>query len=70
MENIYSKVKELLTMQGETCASLEKKAQVANGTIGSWRVKSPKLETLEKIAAALGMKASDLLKEVEDGTQV
>ena len=59
---MYEKVKAIAEDKGLTIAALEKKAGVANGTIGKWRNSNgPTVATLEKLAKALGVDMKELL---------
>lgn len=50
---------------GLTFAALERKADIANGSIARWKTSSPTLETISKVAAVLGCTIDDLMvKEV------
>lgn len=48
---------------GLTIASLERKADLGNGVIGNWGTASPRLDTLQRVAAVLGCGVDDLLKK-------
>lgn len=56
-------LKKIIKERGFTIASLERKAQVANGTIGKWGSKThtPKLETLLKVANVLECSVYDFV---------
>lgn len=41
---------------------LEAKAGVGNGTVDKWKRSSPKLDTLEKVATALDLEVTTLIK--------
>ena len=59
---MYEKVKAMAEEHGMSIAALEKKAGIANGTIGRWRdTNGPTVVTLEKIAKALDVDLKDLL---------
>lgn len=59
---MYEKVKAMAEAKGLTIAALEKKAGVANGTIGKWRNSNgPTVATLEKLAKALNADLKELL---------
>lgn len=60
---IYDNVKFLADKQKISIAELEKKAKLGNGTVGSWRDSSPTIENLLKVAGALNVNVSALLKE-------
>lgn len=46
---------------GMTFASLERKADIANGSIARWKESSPNLETIRKVADVLGCTVDDLM---------
>lgn len=46
---------------GLTLASLERKADLGNGVIGNWGTASPRLDTLQKVAAVLECNIDDLI---------
>ena len=46
---------------GMTFASLERKADIANGSITRWKTSSPTLENIRKVADVLGCTVDDLL---------
>ena len=50
---IYENVKKLADEKGMSIAEVERAAGIANGTIGKWRTKKPKMETVLKVADAL-----------------
>jgi transcriptional regulator with XRE-family HTH domain len=60
--NIYGTIKEIAAHKGLTIKELEKRAGVANGTVGSWRQSSPTVSSLEKISSALNVNITRLLK--------
>jgi len=59
---LYDKVKKEAEKAGESIASLESKAGVANGTIAGWKNGRPYAETLAKIAKVLGVTVDYLLE--------
>lgn len=59
---MYDKIKAMAEERGMTIAALEKKAGIANGTIGNWRDKNgPTVATLEKLAKALNVDLKELI---------
>lgn len=63
---IYEIIKAMCEKQGVSLAELERRAGFGNGTIGKWsddKVK-PNFESLEKVAAALGVSVTALLEDV------
>ena len=61
--NIYEKIKALCIEKGVTIASVERDAGVGNGVIDDWRTSNPRVDTLKKVADALGVSVADLLAE-------
>ena len=60
---IYNNVCELVKENGTSIAQLEKRAGIANGTIGKWRDSTPKISSLESVAQVLKVSVNRLLKE-------
>ena len=63
--NIYNNVVQLANDKGMNIAQLEKKAGIANGTIGKWKNENnkPLVDTVVKVAQALGVTVNRLIKE-------
>ena len=64
---IYEIIKAMCEKQGVSLAELERIAGFGNGPIGKWshdKVK-PNFESLEKVAAALGVSVTALLEDVK-----
>lgn len=59
----YENAKKLCEERGISIASLESQADIANGTIGKWREKIPKITTLVKAANFLDVPVSSFVKE-------
>ena len=60
--SIYENVKEICEKKNLSIRALEKKANVANATIRKWKNKAPRIDTLQKVADALGVSVTRLLK--------
>ena len=60
---IYENVVKEARKQGISLTVLEEKAGLGNGTIGKWKTSVPNIGTLQKVAAALSVPLSRLLKE-------
>lgn len=60
---IYNKIKQACDEQGISISELEQKAGVANGIIGKWRVSTPNLSYLTRVAHALGVHVRDLIED-------
>jgi transcriptional regulator with XRE-family HTH domain len=59
---IYENIRELCAKKNISISALEKKAGLGNGTIGKWRDSKPNVETLSKVADALNVSLSRLMK--------
>lgn len=66
MKKVIEIIKSIQEERKMTTAELERSAGLANGTLRKWEGANLKLSSLEAVASALGMKVSDLMKEVED----
>lgn len=64
--NIYQNVKVRANGLNLPICEIEKRAKIANGTIGGWRTGKPYAETLQKVARVLECTIEDLLKGEED----
>lgn len=60
---VYDNVIRICESKGITVFALEKKAELGNGTIRSWKESNPTVTTLSKVALALDVPISELLKE-------
>lgn len=62
---IYDNVVELVAKKNISIQRLEKDAGLANGTIGKWknRGSNPQIQSLQKVAAALGVTVNRLIRE-------
>lgn len=59
---IYDNVKALADKRKISIAELERKAKLGNGTIGGWKESNPNLESLNKVAKALEVNVTTLLR--------
>lgn len=64
--SVYSAVKKRANVLKLPICEIEKRAKIANGTIGGWRTGKPYAETLQKVAKVLECTIEDLLKGEED----
>ena len=62
---LLENVKRLCYQHRISIWALEKAIGVGNGTIGKWGNRSPRVETLTKVADYFGVTVDDLLKESE-----
>lgn len=61
--NLYENIRALAKEKNISLKQLEIKAKLGNGTIGKWRKgHKPYVDTLEKVADALGVSATKLMK--------
>ena len=60
---ILENVKELCAKKDISISALEKKAGIGNGTISGWNEYNPKLDTLMKVADALDVSVTRLLRK-------
>lgn len=58
---IYDTIKELCKEKGISIASVEKKANLSNGSISKWNKSSPTIDKLQAVAAVLKVKIDKLL---------
>lgn len=59
---VYDNVKALADKRKISIAELERKAKLGNGTIGGWKDSNPNLESLNKVAKALDVNVTTLLR--------
>ena len=59
---VYNNVMKICEEKGITIFALEKKAELGNGTIRSWKDSNPTIKTLSKVASALEVPIAKLLK--------
>lgn len=59
----YERVKALCDEADLTIMECEKRAGLANGTIGGWRSSEPKITSLQAVASVLGVSFMDLIPE-------
>ena len=60
---LLEKIKDLCEEKKMSIAALEKAAGIANATIRGWDKSSPRIDTLQKVAAVLGCSIKDLIGE-------
>lgn len=65
--SVYGAVKARADGMNISIAELEKRAEIANGTIGGWRSGQPYAETLRKVADVLGCTVNDIQDEAKEG---
>ena len=64
---IFENIKEIAYSKGFSIRVVEQKAGLGNGTITSWRTSSPTIEKLEKVAKALGVPVTALIRAKKKG---
>lgn len=62
---LYESIKRLAFEKGFSINELELKADLGEGTLRRWRVRSPRLNSLEKVAKALNVTVPELLENSE-----
>ena len=62
---MYETINKEAEKRGMSIRQLERDAGLGNGTIDKWKESSPKLDTLEKVAAALGMNVTTLISRAK-----
>ena len=61
---VYDTIKAICDEKNISIMELEQRANVGNGVIGHWRHATPRILTLEKVAAALNMPVINLLDTI------
>ena len=59
---IYDRIKAIAKEKKITIAEIERKAGLGNASIGKWNRVSPKVDTLQKVADALGVSVSEIIE--------
>jgi transcriptional regulator with XRE-family HTH domain len=62
---VYDRVKALCDERGLSISQLETMAGLGNGTIGGWRVSVPAVDTVKRVADALGITVNDLIEGID-----
>lgn len=57
---VYNRIEELVKKHGITIARLERESGLGNGVISKWKVSSPNLESLMKVAEYFDTNLDDL----------
>lgn len=60
---IYDNIVEISKKRNMTLRNVEKKARLANGTIGKWKTSNPQVDNLMAVAKALNVSLNTLTKE-------
>ena len=60
---LLDNVKRLCDQKGISIWSLEKAIDAGNGTIGKWGARSPRVETVKKVADYFGVTVDQLLED-------
>lgn len=67
MQNgIYERIERLTAERGISIFELEKRAGVANGSVGKWRGRSPRVDNLMRVAGALDVPIETLLRDDDE----
>lgn len=64
--NIYKAIKIRATRMDVSIAKIERKADLANGTIGKWRTNRPYADSLRRVADVLGCTVNDIQDEAKE----
>ena len=67
---LLDNIKRLCDQNGISICSLEKSIDVGNGTIGKWENRSPRLETVKKVADYFGVTVDELLSDHDTSNSV
>ncbi|MFT3982274.1 MAG: helix-turn-helix transcriptional regulator [Lachnospiraceae bacterium] len=59
---IFKNVETLARKNNIPIYELEKRAGIANGTVGRWKSSSPNIRSLQAVAKVLGVKVDELLE--------
>lgn len=62
---MYETINKEAEKRGMSVRQLERNAGLGNGTIDKWKESSPKLDTLEKVAEALGLSVTTLINRAK-----
>ena len=62
---MYETINKEAEKRGMSVRRLEREAGLGNGTIDKWKESSPKLDTLERVADALGMNVTTLISRAK-----
>ena len=67
--NAYEMIRAKCAERGMTVRELERKAGLANGTLGKWVDSIPHVTTFSAAASALGIPPGQMLEEYLDATE-
>lgn len=59
---IYDKIKQICEKKGISVASIERKANLSNGSISKWNTSTPTVDNLKAVADVLKVKVDKLLE--------
>jgi transcriptional regulator with XRE-family HTH domain len=62
----YKKVEAYCKKNNIAISAFEKKCGLGNGTIGGWVESNPRIDSLEKVAAEMGITLVELLTDTKD----
>lgn len=60
---LYDRIRSICEMRGISVAAVERKANLANGTIGRWNESSPRVNNLKQVAEILECDLESLIEE-------
>lgn len=63
---MYERIKELCKEKGISIYRLEKDLGLSSGSVCKWKVSSPTLDKIQKVAKMLGCSIDELLQDTTD----
>ncbi len=63
---LLENIRKLCEGAGTTICEVERACNIANGTIGKWAERTPRLDTVKKVADYFGVTVDSLLAEEEN----
>ncbi len=63
---LLDNIQKLCRKNGTTICAVERDCGIANGTIGKWDARVPRVDTLKKVADHFGLTISQLYEEAKE----
>lgn len=63
--NYYAAISRLAAKKNLTTADVERKAELSRGVISKWKISSPSVDKLIKVADALNITVNRIIKEAD-----
>ena len=60
---IYERIEKLFKERGISVRKLESECFLSNGSVAKWKISSPSVESLGKVAQFFGVSIDDLVRE-------